>query len=75
MTLHGRRVRVAGRVAMQMTCLDVGPLYETGKEARPGDSAFVLGGPGDAISVQELAGWWGTIPHEVTCLLGKNRAL
>ena len=41
---------------------------------RPGDEAFILGGPGHAVTAGELAEWWGTIPYEVTCLLGKNRA-
>ena len=32
----------------------------------------VEGGPGHAVTAQELADWWGTIPYEVLCLLGKN---
>lgn len=69
MTVHGRRVPVIGRVAMQMTCVDVTDL----PDVRPGDEAALLGGGGEAVTPQELAGWWGTIPYEVTCLLGKNR--
>lgn len=69
MTLHGQRAPVIGRVAMQMTCLDVTDL----PDVKPGDEAWVLGGEGDAVSIQDLADWWGTIPYEVTCLLGKNR--
>ncbi len=70
MTLRGRRARLIGRVAMQMTCLDV-----TGRDdVRPGDAAWLLGGEGDAVHLHELTAWWGTIPHEVTCLLGKNRS-
>lgn len=72
MTLHGLRAPVIGRVAMQMTCLDITHM-PGGAAVRPGDEAFVLGGPGHAVSAQELADWWGTIPYEVTCLLGGNR--
>lgn len=74
MTLHGLRAPVIGRVAMQMTCLDITELPEEGVNVRPGDEAFILGGPGHAVTARELAEWWGTIPYEVTCLLGKNRA-
>ena len=70
MCINGVRVPVIGRVAMQMTCVDLTDLAET---PAPGDAVYVLGGPGNAVSAQELADWWGTIPYEVTCLLGKNR--
>lgn len=71
MTVHGRRALVVGRVAMQMTCLDITGI--TG--VQPGDPAFIMGGEGQAVGLQELADWWETIPHEVTCILGKNRLL
>ena len=70
MCLRGQRVPVIGRVAMQMTCVD---LTDLPTPPAPGEEVFVLGGPGNAVSAQELAAWWGTIPYEVTCLLGKNR--
>lgn len=69
MTVHGQRAPIIGRVAMQMTCLDITEV----PGVKPGDQAWALGGEGDAVSVQELADWWGSIPYEVTCLLGKNR--
>ena len=72
MTIRGCRVPVIGRVAMQMTCLDVTELPGVA-DLHPGEEAYILGGPGDAVTPQDLAGWWGTIPYEVTCLLGKNR--
>jgi alanine racemase len=68
MALHGRRAPVLGRVCMQMTGVDVTDIPET----RAGDRAFLLGGPGQAVTPEELAGWWGTIPYEVFCLLGLN---
>ena len=69
MCVNGIRVPVIGRVAMQTTCLDLTDLPFT---PAPGDTVYGLGGPGHAVSAQELAEWWGTIPYEVTCLLGKN---
>ena len=39
----------------------------------PGDTAYLLGGSGpQAIRPEELAEWWGTIPYEVFCALGRN---
>lgn len=70
MCVGGVRVPVIGRVAMQMTCLD---LTDLPSPPSAGDEVWVMGGPGDAVTAQDLAGWWGTIPYEVICLLGKNR--
>jgi alanine racemase len=70
MLVRGRRVDVLGRVCMQLTAVDLGPA----PEAVVGDEVHMLGGQGaNAISVEELAGWWGTITYEVFCLLGQNR--
>ena len=69
MCVNGIRVPVIGRVAMQTTCLDLTDLPFT---PQPGDIVHVMGGPGHAVTAQELADWWGTIPYEVLCLLGKN---
>ncbi len=69
MCVNGVRVPVIGRVAMQMTCVDLTDLPTPPVQ---GDTVYVLGGPGHAVSAQDLAGWWGTIPYEVTCLLGRN---
>lgn len=73
MLVRGRRAPIVGRVCMQMTAVDVGP----GRDVRPGDEACLLGeqaGPDgrDAITAEELAAWWGTIPYEVFCVLGLN---
>lgn len=70
MTINGVRVPVIGRVAMQTTCLDLTDLPFT---PRSGDTVYVMGGPGDAVTAQDLASWWDSIPYEVTCLLGKNK--
>jgi alanine racemase len=69
MVVGGVRAPVLGRVCMQMTAVDVTHC----PSARPGDRAYLLGGPGEAaITADELAAWWGTIPYEVLCLLGMN---
>lgn len=68
MCLAGRRVPILGRVCMQLTAVDV-----TGLEAAPGDVVHLLGGEGPgAITADELAVWWETIPYEVFCLFGLN---
>ncbi len=66
----GRRARIVGRVCMQMTAVDVSRI----EGVKPGQYACVLGGDGATrITAEELAGWWGSIPYEVFCLLGLNR--
>lgn len=102
MTVRGHRVPVIGRVAMQMTCVDItdmplvamdgakahnaghdaehdggkcvshGKSGRVGADIQPGEYAFILGGEGQGITPHELAAWWGTIPYEVMCLLGRN---
>lgn len=70
MLLAGERRPILGRVCMQLTAVDVTGL----PGVRPGDRAVLLGGEGPlAILPEDLAGWWGTIPYEVFCLLGLNR--
>ncbi len=70
MVVHGERVPIVGRVCMQMTAVDVSHLASVA----PGDSVYILGGGGrKAVTPEELAGWWGTIPYEVFCLLGQNQ--
>ncbi len=68
MCLRGRRVPILGRVCMQLTAVDV-----SGLEVAPGDTIHLLGGEGPgAVTADELAVWWGTIPYEVFCLFGLN---
>jgi alanine racemase len=68
MCLAGHRVPIVGRVCMQLTAVDV-----TGVEVAPGAEIHLLGGEGPgAISADELAVWWETIPYEVFCLFGLN---
>ena len=73
MVVHGKRVPIRGRVCMQMTAVDVTELMGEGVEVRPGDEAWLLGGPGETpITPEDLAGWWRTITYEAFCLLGQN---
>jgi alanine racemase len=70
MNLRGVRVPVVGRVCMQLTAIDVSDV----PGARPGDTAWLLGGEGEEpVRGEELAEWWQTIPYEVFCLLGMNK--
>jgi alanine racemase len=59
--LHGKRYPVVGRICMDQVMVAIG--WDT---AYNGDEAVLLGTQGEAaIRVEELAGWAGTIPHEV----------
>ena len=54
---------------MQMVAVDVTGLTEVA----PGDVIHLLGGEGpEAITANDVAEWWGTIPYEVFCLFGLN---
>lgn len=68
MTVRGRRAPVLGRVCMQLTAVDVSCV----PDVAAGDTAYLMGGPGDALSPDDLADLWGTIAYEVLCLLGMN---
>lgn len=72
--IRGMRAPRIGRVCMQMHMVDVSHI----PGCIAGDAAYILGGPGESftgggIGVQEVADAWGTIAHEVTCILGGNR--
>lgn len=68
--IRGERAPLLGRICMQMCIADVTRI----PAAAPGDVAHLLGGEGvKAIRPEELAQWWGTIPYEVFCALGRNR--
>ena len=65
----GARVRVLGRVSMEMTAIDLSDVPEIGV----GDRVWLLGGPYEtAVTAEELADTWGTISYEVFCLMGGN---
>ena len=59
--LGGKRRPVVGRICMDQIMVSVG--WES---AFNGDEAVLLGRQGEAeITIEELAGWAGTIPHEI----------
>ncbi|HEV3231363.1 MAG TPA: alanine racemase C-terminal domain-containing protein, partial [Candidatus Dormibacteraeota bacterium] len=67
--IGGRRAPVVGRVSMDFLTADV-----TGVPGVVvGDTATLLGRQGDGmIDAAEIAGWLGTIPWEVLCLIGRR---
>ncbi len=65
-TINGQRAPLVGRVCMQMCVADVSYI----PEVEAGQWAYLLGGPGHAITPELLAEWWGTIPYEPMCLFG-----
>jgi len=68
--IRGERCPILGRVCMQMHIVAVDHV----PDAASGDVAYLLGGEGSgAISMNDLAATWGTIPHEFFTLFGKNR--
>jgi alanine racemase len=59
--LHGKRYPVVGRICMDQTMVSIG-----WDSAHNGDVAVLLGkGGGASITIEEVAAWAGTIPHEV----------
>jgi alanine racemase len=59
--IHGKRYPVVGRICMDQVMVALGRA-----SAYNGDEVVVLGDAGDAtISIEEMAAWAGTIPHEV----------
>jgi alanine racemase len=64
--LHRQRVPVVGRVCMDYVMLDVTGLENVGR----GDAVVLIGAQGsDAISTDEVAGWFGTINYEIVSTL------
>lgn len=62
--LKGKRVRIAGRVCMDQTILDVGQV----PDVKVGDEVVLIGKQGkERISVEEIAKKIDTVPHEVVC--------
>jgi alanine racemase len=67
--VHGRRVKVVGRVTMDMIMLDLTDI----SEAHIGDEVVLMGRQGsDQITVNELCGWAGTISYEIWCGISKR---
>ncbi len=65
--LGNKRCPIVGRVSMDMMCVDVTSV----KSVREGDEAELFGAH---ISVDEVAGWAGTISYELLTHLGSRYA-
>jgi alanine racemase len=67
--IRGERCPVLGRICMQMHLAAVDHV----PGATRGDTAYLLGGEGaGAVSLWDIAGEWGTIPHEIFAAFGRN---
>lgn len=65
--IRGHRARMVGRICMDQLMADVTDLGDV----RPGDTATLIGQDGsERITAEEIAGWAGTIAHEVVCAIG-----
>ena len=72
--IGGRSYPIAGRVCMDQTMVDLGPVVP-GEQApaEVGDEVVIMGSQDDQmIGTDEMAGLMGTISYEVTCLIGKR---
>lgn len=68
--LGGCRRPIVGRVTMDMLMVDLG---SNSPGIRVGDVATLVGGDGtEAISLDEFAGWAGTISYEILTGLGRR---
>jgi alanine racemase len=66
--LRGRKLRIAGRVSMDLTTLDVGEA-----PVEIGDPVLVFGeADGERLRVEELAEAAGTIPYELLVRVGRR---
>jgi len=73
--LGGQRAPVVGRVAMNMTAIDL----TDSKNARAGDEVVLIGAQnsaggqdGDRISAEEFANWFGTIHYEAVTRIAER---
>jgi len=67
--LGGRRVPIIGAVCMDMLMIDVTDL----PEAALGGAVTLIGRDGtEAITVDDLAGWAGTVSYEILCGISKR---
>jgi len=65
--IGGRRVKMVGRICMNMTMVDITGL----KGVKPGTSVVFMGEQGDQrISGDEIGRWADTISYEIFCAIG-----
>ncbi len=69
--VRGRRFPVVGRITMDMTMVHLGP--NAGNDIAVGDVVTVIGTDGAGeITLDEFAGWAGTISYEILVGLGSR---
>ncbi len=69
MLVAGRPAPIRGRVCMNLTMIDLGHLDPP---PRAGEPVVLLGSQGSqAIDLDQLAGWGGTIGYDLACSLGR----
>ncbi len=67
--IRGRRAPVVGTVTMDYTMVDAGAV----SDVQVGDEVVLIGRQkSEEVTVKELARLAGTIPYEISCLLGKR---
>lgn len=66
MLVHGQRAPIVGRVCMDQLMLDVTDIADV----KVGDEVIVFGGKG--LTVEQVANWAMTNPHEVVCDINKR---
>jgi alanine racemase len=68
--VNGQYAPVVGSICMDQCMIDVTDIEG---DIKTGDEVVLLGKQGDReITAQELAGYMGTIPYEVVCIIGKR---
>lgn len=72
MLLRGKRVPLIGRVTMDQCMLDVTRFYDEGDAPiTAGEEVVIIGEQqGERIPIEELCRRIGTIPYEITCMIG-----
>ncbi|MGI6622887.1 MAG: alanine racemase [Acetivibrionales bacterium] len=68
--VNGQFAPVVGSICMDQCMIDV---TEIDGDVKTGDEVVLLGKQGNReITAQELAGYIGTIPYEIICIIGKR---
>lgn len=66
--IHNKRYPVAGRICMDQCMVDLGDA----PDVKLYDDVTLFGPGKGGIDAEELAGRIGTIPYEITCMVGKR---
>ncbi|MCK4647941.1 alanine racemase [bacterium] len=67
--IRGKKVKIAGRVCMDQTILDMGEV----SDVKVGDEVVLIGKQGkERVSVEEIAKKVETVPHEVICRIAER---